>query len=320
MPKGCRRSREDELRRDPPVDPARRSRGRRGARYRDAARTPACRKPEPQPDQPLAAPAAGRGRPVLRAAVGRSRARNAEGAERRERGLLLDLLQPGGPDPGRVPDRLPAGRLRRSEQSDEEVLHLQPPAAAAVGRTRTTASSTSTTATYPANDPGLGIPVQRRHRARRHGLRSDAARRDCAGGSRLRRRLLPRQGDEDGRLHVRLRPAGLRGRRAAATAAAVAPSFSGSQQPQFERDNPEGVFSILPIEGTIVWNSHAFNVYDHADHQPAVAEPLVHGRPAVPRPAASSTPTTSSSRTCSRSRRSSTAARCCSARARASPT
>ena len=42
----------------------------------------------------------------------------------------------------------------------------------------------------------------------------------------------------------------------------VAPSFSGSQQPQFERVNPEGAFSILPIEGTIVWNSHAFNVYD----------------------------------------------------------
>jgi hypothetical protein len=42
----------------------------------------------------------------------------------------------------------------------------------------------------------------------------------------------------------------------------VAPSFSGSQQPQFERANPDGVFSILPIEGTIVWNSHAFNVFD----------------------------------------------------------
>jgi hypothetical protein len=42
----------------------------------------------------------------------------------------------------------------------------------------------------------------------------------------------------------------------------VAPSFSGSQQPQFERQSPAGVFSILPIEGTIVWNSHAFNVFD----------------------------------------------------------
>ncbi len=43
---------------------------------------------------------------------------------------------------------------------------------------------------------------------------------------------------------------------------AVAPSFSGSQQARFERIYPEGVFSLLPIEGTIVWNSHAFNVYD----------------------------------------------------------
>jgi hypothetical protein len=44
----------------------------------------------------------------------------------------------------------------------------------------------------------------------------------------------------------------------------VAPSFSGSQQPRFERVNPDGAFSILPVEGTIVWNSHAFNIYDEA--------------------------------------------------------
>ncbi len=42
----------------------------------------------------------------------------------------------------------------------------------------------------------------------------------------------------------------------------VAPTFSGSQQPRFERINPDGVFSMLPIEGTIVWNSHAFNIFD----------------------------------------------------------
>jgi hypothetical protein len=48
----------------------------------------------------------------------------------------------------------------------------------------------------------------------------------------------------------------------AGNGSAVAPSFSGSQQPRFERINPEGAFSILPVEGTIVWNSHAFNVYD----------------------------------------------------------
>lgn len=43
---------------------------------------------------------------------------------------------------------------------------------------------------------------------------------------------------------------------------AVAPTFSGSQQPYFEREYSTGVFSQLPIEGTIVWNSHAFNVTD----------------------------------------------------------
>jgi hypothetical protein len=42
----------------------------------------------------------------------------------------------------------------------------------------------------------------------------------------------------------------------------AAPAFSGSQQPRFERIDPEGVFSILPVEGTIIWNSHAFNVFD----------------------------------------------------------
>lgn len=50
----------------------------------------------------------------------------------------------------------------------------------------------------------------------------------------------------------------------AGNGSAVAPAFSGSQQPRFERINPEGAFSILPVEGTIVWNSHAFNVYDEA--------------------------------------------------------
>lgn len=42
----------------------------------------------------------------------------------------------------------------------------------------------------------------------------------------------------------------------------TAPQFSGSQQPYLERQYPEGVFSQLPIEGVIVWNSHAFNVTD----------------------------------------------------------
>lgn len=39
----------------------------------------------------------------------------------------------------------------------------------------------------------------------------------------------------------------------------TAPQFSGSQQPYLERQYPGGVYAQLPIEGVIVWNSHAFN-------------------------------------------------------------
>jgi hypothetical protein len=40
------------------------------------------------------------------------------------------------------------------------------------------------------------------------------------------------------------------------------PSIGGSQQPYSERNLPRGVFGIYPVRGTIVWNSHAFNVSD----------------------------------------------------------
>jgi hypothetical protein len=40
---------------------------------------------------------------------------------------------------------------------------------------------------------------------------------------------------------------------------ATSPQFSGSQGPTADFRFPEGVYSILPLKGLIVWNSHAFN-------------------------------------------------------------
>ncbi len=40
------------------------------------------------------------------------------------------------------------------------------------------------------------------------------------------------------------------------------PQIGGSQQPLFRIDYPYGVVATLPVEGIIVWNSHAFNVTD----------------------------------------------------------
>ena len=38
------------------------------------------------------------------------------------------------------------------------------------------------------------------------------------------------------------------------------PTVGGSQQPFLDEPYPPGVFGALPIQGTMVWNSHAFNV------------------------------------------------------------
>jgi hypothetical protein len=40
------------------------------------------------------------------------------------------------------------------------------------------------------------------------------------------------------------------------------PSIGGSQQPYAERSFPPGVYGVFPVRGTMVWNSHAFNVTD----------------------------------------------------------
>ncbi|MEE8147440.1 MAG: hypothetical protein V3T24_07555, partial [Longimicrobiales bacterium] len=40
----------------------------------------------------------------------------------------------------------------------------------------------------------------------------------------------------------------------------TAPTFSGSQEPLLKQEYADGVYSILPMSGIIVWNSHAFNL------------------------------------------------------------
>ena len=39
-----------------------------------------------------------------------------------------------------------------------------------------------------------------------------------------------------------------------------APTFTGSQEPYFDNELADGVYSILPMQATVVWNSHAFNL------------------------------------------------------------
>jgi len=39
-----------------------------------------------------------------------------------------------------------------------------------------------------------------------------------------------------------------------------APAFSGSQEPYNDQEYAAGVYSVLPMAGAIVWNSHAFNL------------------------------------------------------------
>jgi hypothetical protein len=41
-----------------------------------------------------------------------------------------------------------------------------------------------------------------------------------------------------------------------------APSVGGSQQPFSRNLFPSGVFGVYPIEGVIIWNSHAFNLFE----------------------------------------------------------
>jgi hypothetical protein len=43
-----------------------------------------------------------------------------------------------------------------------------------------------------------------------------------------------------------------------------APSIGGSQQPYSDQRYPTGVYGIYPVSGTVIWNSHAFNVTDRS--------------------------------------------------------
>jgi len=40
----------------------------------------------------------------------------------------------------------------------------------------------------------------------------------------------------------------------------VAPAFGGSQEPYAENNFALGVYAVLPLQGVVVWNSHAFNL------------------------------------------------------------
>lgn len=42
----------------------------------------------------------------------------------------------------------------------------------------------------------------------------------------------------------------------------TAPQFSGSQETYYDQEFSDGVYSILPMSGMVVWNSHAFNLTD----------------------------------------------------------
>lgn len=42
--------------------------------------------------------------------------------------------------------------------------------------------------------------------------------------------------------------------------AQTSPSFSGSQEPLYQQEFADGVYSTLPLSGVVMWNSHAFNL------------------------------------------------------------
>ncbi len=44
------------------------------------------------------------------------------------------------------------------------------------------------------------------------------------------------------------------------TGSATTPTFTGSGTPVFQQEFADGVYSILPMQGILVWNSHAFNL------------------------------------------------------------
>ena len=47
-----------------------------------------------------------------------------------------------------------------------------------------------------------------------------------------------------------------------ATGSGTTPTFTGSGTPVFEQEYADGVYSVLPMQGVMVWNSHAFNLTD----------------------------------------------------------
>ena len=168
---------------------------RRRARYRGRSSTRACRKPEPPPDEPLAAPPRRPGRAVLRAAVDdQPRVAGTNGEDEVCYSTYYNLT-------GKVPDRVPSPRpaVRADRPTRPGCASPTTTSCCASRRTRTTASSTSTTGAYPSNDPGWRYECSGGNRAA-DGTSCDPtvpgvaapAGADCGGG------VLPRQADRAG--------------------------------------------------------------------------------------------------------------------------
>jgi hypothetical protein len=216
-------------------------------------------KPEPPPDEPLAVPAAAEG-VQFHAPPWQIPPRNAEGQNGENEvcystyynltGQISDEFLINCPDgifdgptnPTKKCFTYNHQLLRQSANSHHSIIHVY-------------------NGVYPANDPGWGyqcsggtVPDGTSCDPTLPGVAAPAGA-DCGGGA-CRGKVVKSVACTFG-----YGPPDFEGG-VAGNGSAVAPSFSGSQQPRFERINPAGAFSILPVEGTIVWNSHAFNVYD----------------------------------------------------------
>jgi len=215
-------------------------------------------KPEPPVDEPLAAPAAGQGIQFY-APPWTIQPRNAQGVNGENEVCYSTYYNLSGQvptepchDPLLAGPTNPTGQcfawnhqlLRQSPNSHHSIIHIY-------------------TGAYPANDPswryqcaGGTVPDGTVCDPTAPGVAAPAGG-DCGGGYC---RGLPISGPACFSL-IGFGPPDYQGG-ATGNGGQTAPAFSGSQQPRFERIDPAGVYSELPVEGTIVWNSHAFNVFD----------------------------------------------------------
>ena len=258
-------------------------------------------------------PAGRPGHPALRAAVD-DPASQRPGSERRERGLLLDLLQPHRPGSDRAVPRSAPGR---SDEPDRPVLRLEPSAPAPVAQLAPQ-HHPHLHGRVPGERPELALSVRGWDRARRDRVRSHGSRRGGTRGRRLRRRLLPRRADPRPGLLLahRLRSARLPGRRDRQRRSDGA-RFQRLAAAALRAHRSGWCLLGAPGRGHDRLELARLQRLRRADREPAVAEPVLHRISSSTRCRASSTLPTSSSRTCRPSSRPSTAARRSSGRERA---